>query len=102
MANKLYGDTGMMIMEELIIHGRLKINQICDDVEVRLKKRVETDDSQQQNQSSCDHDESNENYRSIIRNIFELMIQRRLIIPVPSLDIKKRLLERQVRRSSLS
>lgn len=87
-SKSLFGDIGMFILEELMVHGRLHVAQIRNDVKSRLPAKTSADITDKDQEST-------------IQLIFEKMVQKRLIISVTSLDIKKRLNERKERAKQI-
>lgn len=97
-SKNLFGDLGVAVMEELILHGRLRLAQIRGDAAIRFRQSLEVTKSPEEvNIPGNQEIVSIEDIEAEIQKVFEKLVQRRLIVPVPSLDIKKRLDERKAR-----
>lgn len=78
---KRCGDIATVIMEELILHGRLRFNQLKKDTYVMLQEKHEI---------VVTEEEVNDE----IEKVFREMVKVRLIVSVPYLEIQRRSLER--------
>ena len=84
-----FGVIGVIIMEELIYHGRQRIKRLCADVEVRISSLVEQgDETMLAITSSFDMLSEQNRLQNQIIDIFEKMVQRRLIIALGYLELK--------------
>jgi hypothetical protein len=111
-AHRLFGETGAAVVEELAVHGRLKVAQICSDAGSKLfedkKNSIPVGTSSANSESETDrlNDYNANDYNdkeeinSNVLRVFELMVQRRMIVVVPPLEIKRKLLERSEKNAA--
>lgn len=91
----LYGDLAVKLIEELIFHGRLRFDQVVEDVQARQKdaravalQQIDTSSIDVEDSSSLDPDVASQlppiNSRLDIEEMFEKLAENRFIVPAPS------------------
>jgi hypothetical protein len=120
-ARRLFGEIAVVVIEEMALHGRLKIAQICKDCASRLLASAKSTTGANVSAAIAGADgadgaadggiveheepdvEAEEERAKLLEaevlKVFEQLVQRRLIVPVPPLDIRKRLVERAAKNA---
>eukprot|EP01041_Mallomonas_annulata_P010948 gene10948-22864_t len=87
---KHFGTIGVIIMEELILHGRLRIAQIKGDVTTHIRTLIESNNEEIQSCITYDEIQNLKLLEDKIQKVFERMVQRRLIVTVSTLELQKK------------
>eukprot|EP00607_Mallomonas_marina_P005891 CAMPEP_0182440524 /NCGR_PEP_ID=MMETSP1167-20130531/87121_1 /TAXON_ID=2988 /ORGANISM="Mallomonas Sp, Strain CCMP3275" /LENGTH=182 /DNA_ID=CAMNT_0024634505 /DNA_START=455 /DNA_END=999 /DNA_ORIENTATION=- len=77
-------------MEELILHGRLRFSQIKADVLTRVASLLEAQDEELCSVISPEEIQEKQILEDKIQSVFESLVQKRLIVTVPVLDLQKK------------